>query len=127
MIKLIIRWLWLLIVVFLTKNNMESQIHSTIVITSSTKILISAFLIVIAGISTTTSVNVTAQGEGGANQTMQQQQQIDPEHSANRTMEKAIESANETGEDVGKVGSKITEGAENISFSLGILEKNYKI
>ena len=92
---------------------MESKIHSTIVITSSTIILISAFLIVIAGISTTTFVNVNAQGEGGANQTMQQQQQEDPEHSANRTMEKAIQSANETREDVGKVGSKITEGAKD--------------
>ena len=100
---------------------MESQIHSTIVITSSTLILISAFLIVIAGISTTIFVNVTAQGEGGVNQTMQQQQQQqqDPEHSANRTMEKAIQSANETGEDVGKVGSKITEGAKDLVGNIG--------
>ena len=98
---------------------MESKIHSTIVITSSTIILISAFLIVIAGISTTTFVNVNAQGEGGANQTMQQQQQEGPEHSANRTMEKAIQSANETGEDIGKVGSKITEGAKDIVGNIG--------
>jgi hypothetical protein len=100
---------------------MESKIHSTIVITSSTIILISAFLIVIAGISTTTFVNVNAQGEGGANQTMQQQQEEeeDPEHSANRTMEKAIQSANETGEDVGKVGSKITEGAKDLVGNIG--------
>jgi preprotein translocase subunit SecF len=94
---------------------MESKIHSTIIVTSSPIILISAFLIVIAGISTTTTfVNVNAQGEGGANQTMQQQQQEEenPEHSANQTMEKAIQSANETGEDVGKVGSNITEGAK---------------
>ncbi len=52
---------------------MESNIHSKIVITSSIIILASAFLIVIAGISTTTFVNVNAQSEG-ANQTMQQQE-----------------------------------------------------
>lgn len=100
---------------------MESNIHSKIVITSSTIILVSAFLIVIAGISTTTTfVNVNAQGEGGANQTMpQQQEEEDPEHSANRTMEKAIQSANETGEDVGKVGSKITEGAKDLVGNIG--------
>ena len=100
---------------------MEANIHSKIVITSSIIILASAFLIVIAGISTTTTfVNVNAQGEGGANQTMQQQQEEeDPEHSANRTMEKAIQSANETGEDVGKVGSKITEGAKDLVGNIG--------
>ena len=97
---------------------MESKIHSTIVIKPSTIILISAFLIVIAGISTTTFVNVNAQGEEGSNQTMQQQQE-DPEHSANRTMEKAMQSANETGEDVGKVGSKITEGAKDLVGNIG--------
>ena len=97
---------------------MESKIHSTIVIKTSTIILISAFLIVIAGISTTTFVNVNAQGEGGTNQTMQQQQE-DPEHSANQTMEKAIQSANETGKDVGKVGSKITEGAKDLVGNIG--------
>ena len=64
---------------------MESNIHSKIVITSSTIILASAFLIVITGISTTTFVKVNAQGEG-ANQTMQQQD--DPQQSANETMEK---------------------------------------
>ena len=78
---------------------MESNIHSKIVITSSTIILASAFLIVIAGISTTTTtfVKVNAQGEG-ANQTMQQQE--DPQQVANQTMEKAIQSANETGQDI---------------------------
>ena len=82
---------------------MESNIHSKIVITSSTIILASAFLIVIAGISTTTTfVKVNAQGEG-ANQTMQQQE--DPQQVANQTMEKAIQSANETGEDVSKFDS----------------------
>ena len=34
-------------------------------------------------------------------------------------MEKAIQSANETGEDVGKVGSKITEGAKDIVGNIG--------
>ena len=95
---------------------MESNIHSTIIITSSTIILASAFLIVMAGISTTTFVNVNAQGEG-ANQTMQQQE--DPGHSANRTMEKAIQSANETGQDVRKVGSKIIEEAKDLVGNIG--------
>lgn len=96
---------------------MESNIHSTIIITSSTIILASAFLIVMAGISTTTTfVNVNAQGEG-ANQTIQQQE--DPEHSANRTMEKAIQSANETGQDVRKVGSKIIEEAKDLVGNIG--------
>jgi hypothetical protein len=74
---------------------MESNIYSKIVITSPTIILASVFLIVIAGISTTTFVKVNAQGEG-ANQTMQQQE--DPQQVANQTMEKAIQSANETGQ-----------------------------
>ncbi len=95
---------------------MESNIHSKIVITSSIIILASAFLIVIAGISTTTFVNVNAQSEG-ANQTMQQQE--DPQQSANQTMEKAIQSANETGKDVGKVGSQVTEGAKDLIGSIG--------
>ena len=95
---------------------MESNIHSAIIITSSTIILASAFLIVMAGISTTTFVNVNAQGEG-ANQTIQQQE--DPEHSANRTMEKAIQSANETGQDVRKVGSKIIEEAKDLVGNIG--------
>ena len=95
---------------------MESNIHATIIITSSTIILASAFLIVMAGISTTTFVNVNAQGEG-ANQTIQQQE--DPEHSANRTMEKAIQSANETGQDVRKVGSKIIEEAKDLVGNIG--------
>ena len=95
---------------------MESNIHSKIVITSSIIILASTFLIVIAGISTTTFVNVNAQSEG-ANQTMQQQE--DPQQSANQTMEKAIQSANETGEDVGKVGSQVTEGAKDLIGSIG--------
>ena len=92
---------------------MESNIHSKIVITSSTIILASAFLIVITGISTTTFVKVNAQGEG-ANQTMQQQD--DPQQSANETMEKAIQSANETGQDV---GSKVTEGAKDLVGNIG--------
>jgi predicted PurR-regulated permease PerM len=96
---------------------MESNIHSKIVITLSTIILASAFLIVIAGISTTTTfVNVNAQSEG-ANQTLQQQE--DPQQSANQTMEKAFQSANETGEDVGKVGSQVTEGAKDLIGSIG--------
>ena len=96
---------------------MESNIHSKIVITSSTIILASAFLIVIAGISTTTTfVKVNAQGEG-ANQTMQQQE--DPQQVANQTMEKAIQSANETGQDVGEVGSKVTEGAKDLIGNIG--------
>jgi hypothetical protein len=97
---------------------MESNIHYKIVITASTIILASAFLILIAGISssTTTSVKVNAQGEG-ANQTMQQQQ--DPQQVANQTMEKAIQSANETGHDVRKVGSKVTEGAKDLLGKIG--------
>ena len=94
---------------------MESNIHSKIVITSSTIILASAFLIVIAGISTT-FVKVNAQDEG-ANQTMQQQE--DPQQVANQTMEKAIQSANETGQDVRKVGSKVTEGAKDLIGNIG--------
>ena len=95
---------------------MESNIHSKIVITSPTIILASVFLIVIAGISTTTFVKVNAQGEG-ANQTMQQQE--DPQQVANQTMEKAIQSANETGQDVRKVGSKVTEGAKDLVGNIG--------
>jgi hypothetical protein len=96
---------------------MESKIRSTIVITSSTIILISAFLIVIAGISlTTTFVKVNAQGEG-SNQTMQQQQ--DPQQVANQTMEKAIQSANETGKDLRKVGSKVTEEGKGLVGNIG--------
>ena len=95
---------------------MESNIHSKIVITSSTIILASAFLIVIAGISTTTFVKVNAQGER-TNQTKQQQQ--DPQQVANQTMEKAIQSANETGQDVRKVGSKVTEGAKDLVGNIG--------
>lgn len=96
---------------------MESNIHSKIVITSSTIILVSAFLIVIAGISiTTTFVKVNALGEG-SNQTMQQQQ--DPQQVANQTMEKAIQSANETGKDLRKVGSKVTEGAKGLVGNIG--------
>lgn len=95
---------------------MESNIHSKIVITSPTIILASVFLIVIAGISTTTFVKVNAQGEG-ANQTMQQQE--DPQQVANQTMEKAIQSANETGKDVRKVGSKVTEEAKDVVGNIG--------
>src|SRR6188474_1194875 len=95
---------------------MESNIHSKIVITSSTIILASAFFILITGISTTTFVKVNAQGEG-ANQTMQQQD--DPQQVANQTMEKAIQSANKTGQDVGEVGSKVTEGAKDLVGNIG--------
>ena len=96
---------------------MESNIHSKIVITSPTIILASVFLIVIAGISTTTIfVKVNARGEG-ANQTMQQQE--DPQQVANQTMEKAIQSANETGKDVRKVGSKVTEEAKDLVGNIG--------
>lgn len=95
---------------------MESNIHSKIVITSPTIILASVFLIIIAGISTTTFVKVNAQGEG-ANQTMQQQE--DPQQVANQTMEKAIQSANETGKDVRKVGSKVTEEAKDLVGNIG--------
>ena len=95
---------------------MESNIHSKIVITSSTIILVSAFFIVITGISTTTFVKVNAQGEG-ANQTLQQQE--DSQQVANQTMEKAIQSANETGQDVGEVGSKVTEGAKDLIGNIG--------
>ncbi len=34
-------------------------------------------------------------------------------------MEKAIQSANETGKDVGKVGSQVTEGAKDLIGSIG--------
>jgi uncharacterized protein YxeA len=95
---------------------MESNIHSKIVITSPTIILASVFLIVIAVISTTTFVKVNAQGEG-ANQTMQQQK--DPQQVANQTMEKAVQSANETGKDVRKVGSKVTEEAKDLVGNIG--------
>ena len=84
----------------------------------STIIFVSIFLIVISGILATPFVNVNAQGDGGANQTIHQQQE-NPQNSANRTMEKAFQSANETGEDVKKVGSQITEGAKNVIGSIG--------
>lgn len=97
---------------------MEAKIHSTIIILS----ILGFVLISIAEISPTTQFeNVLAQGEGGAtgqqgaNQTMQE----DPQQSANQTMEKAIQSANETGEDVGKVGSQVTEGAKDLVGSIG--------
>jgi uncharacterized protein YxeA len=95
---------------------MESNIHSNIVITSPTIILASVFLIVIAGISTTTFVIVNVQGEG-ANQTIQQQE--DPQQVANQTMEKAIQSANETGKDVRNVGSNVTEKAKDLVGNIG--------
>ena len=63
-------------------------------------------------------VNVNAQGEGGANQTIQQEQE-NPQNSANRTMEKAFQSANETGEDVKKFGSQVKEGAKDVIGSIG--------
>ena len=106
-----------LIELHLSKNDMESNIQSKIVITPSIIILASAFLIVIAGISTTTIfVNVNAQSEG-ANQTIQQQE--DPQQSANQTMEKAFQSANETGEDVAEVGSQVKEGAKDLIGNIG--------
>ena len=39
--------------------------------------------------------------------------------SANQTMEKAIQSANETGEDVAEVGSNVTEGAKDLIGTIG--------
>ena len=100
---------------------MESKIHSTIVvITSSILVFV---LISVAGIPPTTQFeNVLAQGEGGAgqqgaNQTIQQQE--DPQHAANRTMEKAIQSANETSQDVKQTTSEIIEGAKDLVGSLG--------
>ena len=42
-----------------------------------------------------------------------------PQQSANQTMEKAIQSANETGEDIGKVGSQVTEGAKDLIGRIG--------
>lgn len=96
---------------------MEAKIHSTIIILS----ILGFVLISIAEISSTTQFeNVLAQGEGdtgqqGANQTMQE----DPQQSANQTMERAIQSANETGEDVGKVGSQVTEGTKDFIGNIG--------
>jgi hypothetical protein len=95
---------------------MKSTIYSTLVVNFTTIIVVSIFFIVVPGLSTTPFVNVNVQGEG-ANQTIQQQE--DPQHSANRTMEKAIQSANETGEDVGKFGSQVTEGAKDVIGSIG--------
>jgi len=96
---------------------MKSKIHSTIVISS----LLAFVLISVTGIPPMSQFeNVLAQGEvesagqQGANQTME-----DPQHIANQTMERAIQSANETGEDIGKVGSKITEGAKDIVGNIG--------
>ena len=102
---------------------MELKIHSTtiVVITSS---ILEFVLILVAGIPSTTQIeNILAQsekdaGKQGANQTMQQQQE-DPQHVANRTMEKAIQSANETGQDVGEVGSQVTERAKDLIGSIG--------
>ena len=96
---------------------MEAKIHSTIIILS----ILGFVLISIAEISPTTQFeNVLAQGEGdtgqqGTNQTMQE----DPQQSANQTMERAIQSAKETGEDVGKVGSQVTEGVKNLAENIG--------
>ena len=105
-----------LIELHLSKNDMESNIHSKIVITPSIIILTSAFLIVISRISIKLFVNVNAQSEG-ANQTIQQQE--DPQQSANQTMEKAFQSANETGEDVAEVGSQVKEGAKDLIGNIG--------
>jgi hypothetical protein len=84
----------------------------------STINLVSIFIIVISGISATPFVNVNAQGEGGANQTIKQEQE-NPQNSANRTMEKAFQSANETGEDVKKFGSQVKEGTKDVIGSIG--------
>ena len=43
----------------------------------------------------------------------------DPQQSANQTMERAIQSANETGKDVAKVGSQVTEGAKDLIGNIG--------
>ncbi len=96
---------------------MKSKIHTTIVISS-----IIAFVLISVTVIPPMSQfeNVLAQGEGksagqqGANQTME-----DPQHVANQTMEKAIQSANETGQDVRKVGSKVTEGAKDLVGNIG--------
>ena len=96
---------------------MKSKIHSTIVISS-----IIAFVLISVTVIPPMSQfeNVLAQDEGknagqqGANQTME-----DPQHVANQTMEKAIQSANETGQDVRKVGSKVTEGAKDLVGNIG--------
>ncbi|HJT85603.1 MAG TPA: hypothetical protein VJ697_14065 [Nitrososphaeraceae archaeon] len=68
------------------------------------------------GISATPLVNVNAQGEGGANQTIQQQQG-DLQNSANRTMEKAFQSAKEIG-DVSKFGSQVTYEVKDVNGSI---------
>ena len=96
---------------------MESKIHSTTVISS----ILAFVLISGAGIPLTFQFEIVlAQGEGGssgqqgANQTLE-----DPQQSANQTMERAIQSANETGEDVGKVGSQVTEGTKDFIGNIG--------
>ena len=104
--------------VYLTKKDMKSKIHSTIVISS-----VLAFVLVSVNVIPPMSQfeNVLAQGEGksavqqGANQTMQE----DPQQTANQTMERAIQSANETGEDVGKVGSQVTEVTKDFIGNIG--------
>lgn len=84
----------------------------------STINLVFIFITVISGISATPFVNVNAQGEEGANQTIQQGQE-NPQNSANRTIEKAFQSANETGEDISKFGSQLTEGAKDVIGNIG--------
>ncbi len=96
---------------------MKSKIHSTIVISS----ILAFVLISVTGIPPMPQLeNVLAQGEGestgqqGANQTVE-----DPQHVAIQTMERAIQSANETGEVVAKVGSQVTEGAKDLIGTIG--------
>ena len=92
---------------------MELKIH-LVVITS----ILAFALIAAAGIIPATFVNVLAQGEGGANQTMQNAGQ-----STNQTIQGAGQSANQTGEAIqgnaSDVGSKITEGAKDLAGSIG--------
>ena len=107
-----------LYIFYFTLKRHKLKTYSTIFVIS---ILFAVTLIVKTEIRSILFENVLAQGEGGAgqqgaNQTMQQQ---DPQHAANRTMEKAIQSANETGEDVAKVGSQVTEGAKDLIGNIG--------
>ena len=96
---------------------MKSKIHSTIVILS---ILAFVFISVAGILSISQFENVLAQGEGVV---QDNKEQIKPwkilNNLANQTMERAIQSANETGEDVAKVGSQVTEGAKDLIGTIG--------
>ena len=81
---------------------MELKIH-LVVITS----ILAFALIAAAGIIPATFVNVLAQGEGGANQTMQNAGQ-----STNQTMQGAGQSANQTGE---AIKQNVSDIVSNIS------------